>query len=60
MSMSANTVICPSCGHKNPMWQTRCQQCGADLTSLTTPSSYMLERPGCVTAYALLNAIVGV
>jgi hypothetical protein len=54
-SPEERTVYCASCGHPNPSWRSSCENCQARLV---TPNgaygSAQKERPGCVTAYAVL------
>lgn len=55
-------VPCPSCGHLNYPGRLICDSCGADLPkTLETPAPPPApkERPGCVTAYAILLGFVG-
>lgn len=60
------TVYCSSCGHPNPFWRSVCENCQAQLvtpdTTYAVPSRK--ERPGCITAYAVLlwigAALVGI
>jgi hypothetical protein len=49
------TLQCPACGISNPSWRSTCEHCGANLSNDSTiPSGYARDRPGCVTAYAIL------
>ncbi len=59
------TVYCPSCGHPNPSWRSVCENCQAQLATPDRPyAPAHWERPGCVTAYAVLlwigAALVGI
>lgn len=65
---AARSVICPDCGHENPIWNTICARCGAEIQSSRSQSANTLKvkfdvdaggRPGCVTAYAMLMGITG-
>ncbi len=55
-------VPCPSCGHLNDPGRLICDSCGADLPKTfetPAPPPAPQERPGCVTAYAILLAFGG-
>lgn len=52
-------VYCSACGQLNASWRSECEKCGAKLFkpgSAAPPGAH--ERPGCVTAYAVLMGIV--
>jgi len=54
-SSQGDLIYCSACGHPNPPWRYECEEC---KTSLVKPEaggfSRSRERPGCVTAYAIL------
>jgi hypothetical protein len=54
-STPENTIYCSACGHSNLSWRSVCEKCRAQLA---TPNKTYVptrwERPGCVTAYAIL------
>jgi len=66
-----DSIVCNSCGQLNPAWRTECKNCGKRLmlgsasrsATLSTARNrilrpQLLERPGCVTAYAVLLGII--
>jgi hypothetical protein len=55
-----NGILCPSCGYLNPSWRSECEQCRVNLKS-PNRSAYTSghDRPGCVTAYAILLGVTG-
>jgi hypothetical protein len=64
-STPEKTVYCSSCGHPNLSWRSVCEKCRAQLATPDRPyAPAHWERPGCVTAYAVLlwigTAIVGI
>jgi len=51
-------IYCSSCGTFNPDWRTHCERCGAYLMKTGQQArKYLPERPGCLTAYAILTWI---
>lgn len=53
-----NGIYCSACGHNNPSWRTECEQCKTVLVSPDRiATAKTRERPGCVTAYAILLGI---
>ncbi|MBN1955977.1 MAG: hypothetical protein JW900_13135 [Anaerolineae bacterium] len=51
-------IYCSACGHFNPSWRSECEQCQTKLVSPGKPAySPSYDRPGCVTAYAVILAI---
>ncbi|MEW5872158.1 MAG: hypothetical protein AB1894_23050 [Chloroflexota bacterium] len=55
---SDDRIACPACGHLTPKWRSECEQCRANLSS--GQRSVQGERPGCLSAYAILQGIAGV
>jgi hypothetical protein len=52
-------VYCSSCGHPNLSWRSVCENCRARLVTPDKPYiPVQKQRPGCVTAYAVLLWIV--
>lgn len=49
---------CSACGHLNAAWRSECEQCQTKLTLPKRSTYYERERPGCVTAYAILIGVV--
>lgn len=51
-------IYCSACGHLNPSWRSECEKCRAGLAKPGSPAySRAHDRPGCVTAYAVLLGI---
>lgn len=51
-------IYCSVCGHLNPSWRSECEKCRAKLSKPGRPVySRTHDRPGCVTAYAVLLGI---
>lgn len=63
--MFSNAIECPECHTQNERWRTVCWHCGADLpvpkhiAARSNSAALEPERPGCVTAYAVLAVIGG-
>lgn len=53
-SPEERTVYCSSCGHPNPSWRSQCENCRTQLATPDRSYPTQKERPGCVTAYAVL------
>lgn len=50
-----STIYCSACGHPNPSWRSECEACKTRLAGpMRAEYSRVRERPGCVTAYAIL------
>jgi hypothetical protein len=61
-----NGIYCSTCGHLNPSWRSECAKCLTKLGSPDKPAyaraqhstyTHEYDRPGCVTAYAILMGI---
>lgn len=53
-SSEEKPVYCSSCGHPNPSWRSLCENCRIQLAAPDRTYPTQRERPGCVTAYAVL------
>jgi len=55
---SESGIYCSACGHLNSSSRLECEQCGTRLLSPDKPGDTPApQRPGCVTAYAVLLGI---
>ncbi len=59
-------ISCPNCGEQNEAWSAYCQTCGIQIEMSQTDKfatkpklKFEPERPGCVTALAVVLAITG-
>lgn len=51
-------VYCATCGFSNPTWRWECEKCHAQLARPAQPATALPhDRPGCLTAYAILLGI---
>ena len=55
LSAPVGSKTCPNCGTPIPAWQSLCDRCRAQSEAALPPPAQ--KRPGCVTAYAILQAI---
>lgn len=53
-------IRCPSCGYLNPPGAAECANCHASLVAGLPSSRFVPERPGCVSAYAVLLGVAAV
>lgn len=44
-----NTIYCPECGRKVPIFAKRCKNCGSWLEKILNPSTDLLKCPSCGT-----------
>lgn len=58
---SETGITCPSCDHVNTPWRNLCEICRAPLNETTIDMRHSIpDRPGCLTAYAILLFILGI
>lgn len=53
----ADAISCSQCGYQNAGWRTSCERCKTDLGQPgrpALPALPQIDRPGCLTVYALL------